>query len=269
LDSPIKWPGGKHYLAPKLWALARKVPHLHRVEVFGGSLAFTLAAPPEGYSEVVNDLNGDLTNFWRILQEPTAFDEFCRRIEAMPFSEAEWQRASDATQFHCPVGRAIAFFVRCRQSLAGRMDVFAAVSRTRTRRGMNEQASAWLNAVEGLPAVHERLKRVLVLNRPGLEVIRSQDGKKTLFYLDPPYMHETRTTTYEYGDFEMSEHQHTELLTTLAGIEGKFILSGYNTAAYERAALGQRWSVHTFELPNNAAGGKEKRRMKEYVWANF
>jgi len=44
--------------------------------------------------------------------------------------------------------------VNCRQSLAGRMDAFAPLSRRRTRRGMNEQCSAWWNAVEGLPAVH-------------------------------------------------------------------------------------------------------------------
>ena len=63
------------------------------------------------------------------------------------------------------------------------------MSRNRTRRQMNEQASAWLTCVEGLPAVHARLKRVVVLNQPALEVIKREDGEKTLFYLDPPYLH--------------------------------------------------------------------------------
>jgi hypothetical protein len=51
-----------------------------------------------------------------------------------------------------PVPSAVNFFVRCRQSMAGRMRDFATLSRTRVRRGMNEQAAAWLSAVEGLPA---------------------------------------------------------------------------------------------------------------------
>ena len=38
-----------------------------------------------------------------------------------------------------------------------------------------------------MPAVHARLKRVVVLNRDALDVIRTQDGPGTLFYLDPPY----------------------------------------------------------------------------------
>jgi len=50
---------------------------------------------------------------------------------------------------------------------------------------MNEQVSSWLNAIEGLPAVHARLQRVVILNQPGLEVIRSQDGPSTIYYLDP------------------------------------------------------------------------------------
>jgi len=85
-----------------------------------------------------------------------------------------------------PVHDAVSFFVECRMSLAGRGDQFAPLSRTRTRRGMNEQASAWLSAVDGLRAVHRRLRRVVVLNRPAIEVIQGQDGPDTLFYLDPP-----------------------------------------------------------------------------------
>ena len=89
---------------------------------------------------------------------------------------------------------------------AGRADFkdFATLSRNRTRRQMNEQASAWWTCVEGLPAVSARLRRVVVLNQPALEVIRQQDGPATLFYLDPPYLHETRASPGTYKH-EMSE----------------------------------------------------------------
>ena len=69
---------------------------------------------------------------------------------------------------------------------------------------MNEQASAWLNAVDGLASVHARLKRVVILCRDALEVIRRQDGPKTLFYLDPPHLHSTRASTGNYAH-EMDE----------------------------------------------------------------
>src|SRR5262249_36809918 len=158
------------------------------------------------------------------------------------------------------------FFIRCRQSLAGRMGCFAPLSRTRTRRRMNEQASAWLNAVDGLPAVHARLRRVAILNHDALDVIRQQDGPATLVYLDPPYLGETRTSDNVY-DREMTEDQHVELLDTVRECRGRVLLSGYPSGLYNRRLAD--WERHEFTLPNQAAGGKRKRQMTEVVWYNF
>ena len=260
---PLKWHGGKHYLAPKIIALMPE--HTHYVEPYAGGLSVLLAKDPEGVSEVANDLNGDLTNFWRVLQQDESFGRFRRTLEAVPFSEAEWRDARSAPAGD-PVEDAVRFFVHCRQSLAGRMDCFAPLSRTRTRRGMNEQASAWLNAVDGLAAVHTRLRRVAVLSRDALEVIRSQDGPDTLFYLDPPYLGETRACEEVYAH-EMTADQHGELLDAVLACEGRVMLSGYPSELYDRRLRG--WTRHTFPSPNHAAGGASKRRMAECVWCNF
>jgi DNA adenine methylase len=279
LNPPLKWHGGKHYLAAKIIALMP--PHTHYVEPFAGGLAVLLAKDPECVSEVVNDLNSWLTNFWRVLADDEAFAEFARRVAAHPFSEASWAWAAgvfDEWERHgrdiiktfprpSAVGAA-AFFIRCRQSLAGRMDRFAPLSRNRVRRGMNEQASAWITAVDGLADVHARLRRVVVLNHDALEVIDQQDGPATLFYLDPPYLHQTRATTGEYAH-EMTEADHRRLLMRLSGIQGKFLLSGYRSDLYDSHAAANGWVRHQFELPNNAAGGTAKRRMIECLWANF
>jgi DNA adenine methylase len=131
---------------------------------------------------------------------------------------------------------------------------------------MNEQASAWLNAVEGLPAVHNRLKRVAVLNHDALDVIRQQDGPGTLYYLDPPYLSETRTADDVYSH-EMSLAQHAELLDTIRQCKGHVMLSGYPSVLYDTCL--SSWTRHEFILPNQAAGGKQKRRMTEVVWCNF
>lgn len=265
ITPPLKWHGGKQYLASKIIALMP--PHLHYVEPYFGGGAVLLAKDPEGVSEVANDLNRELANFWNVLRCPTEYEMLRRLLEATPFSEAIWD-ACEQQGAGTPVDRAYRFFVRCRQSLAGRMDTFAPLSRTRTRRGMNEQASAWINAVDGLPAVHARLRRVVVLNRKAVDVIRQQDGEQTLFYLDPPYLHETRASTGEY-QHEMTNDDHAELLSLLAGIKGRFILSGYDSTMYREYEAKHGWHRRTFDLPNNSAGGETKRRMTEVVWMNY
>lgn len=275
VPSPLKWHGGKSYLASKIVAMMPS--HIHYVEPYAGGLSVLLAKDPEGVSEVVNDLHGDLSIFWRVIASETHFRDFARTVEATPFAEFAWKdaekprselRHGSDVPYITAANTAAAFFIRCRQSLAGRMGTFAPLSRTRTRRGMNEQASAWLSAVEGLPAVHARLKRVVVLNRDAIDVIRQQDGPNTLFYLDPPYLKETRAAGEVYKH-EMTEEQHTDLCTTIRKCVGKVMLSGYPSDLYRFQLEDEGWHRTDFDLPNNSAGGKAKRRMTESVWTNF
>jgi DNA adenine methylase len=232
-----------------------------------------LAKPCEGISEVVNDLNADLTNFWHVLQDESLFRRFQRRVQTVPFSQVEWQDAkelvgkmSGGSTNHQQLERAVAFFILCRQSVAGRCKVFAPLSRNRTRRGMHEQASAWLAAIEGLPEVHERLRRVVVLNQPAIDVIRSQDGPDTLFYLDPPYLPDTKASQ-AFGPLEMTSEQHEQLVDVILGVQGKVMISGYASQLYDTRLAG--WSRHEFRLANSAASGVMKRDMTEIVWCNF
>jgi DNA adenine methylase len=277
---PLKWHGGKAYLARRIVALMP--PHRHYVEPFAGGLAVLLARDPNdrrlwvsgssaqaGVSEVVNDLNGDLTNFWRVLACPERFPEFQRRLMATPLSRVVWEEAGSVLT---PDGgadelsRAVAFFVRCRQSRAGTFRGFTSLTRSRTRRGVNGNASEWLSAVDGLPAVHARLRPVVVENLDALRLIKREDTPGTLFYCDPPYLHSTRASTNAYAH-EMTAAGHRELLKVLLDCRGKVMLSGYRSALYDRALAG--WTRHDFDLPNHAAGGEVKRRMTECVWCNF
>jgi DNA adenine methylase len=121
-----------------------------------------------------------------------------------------------------------------------------------------------------LPEVHARLRRVLILpSQPAVAVIHKFDAPETLFYLDPPYLHETRATTSEYGAFEMDEMAHRELLATIThpSRKAKFMLSGYDSALY-REFLGG-WTRHTFDVPNHASGAKKKQTKTEILWTNF
>lgn len=264
LTQPLKWHGGKHYLAPRIVSLMP--PHTHYVEPYFGGGSVLLEKHPTGVSEVVNDLCQELTTFWKVLQRDDSFAEFVRIIGAMPFSQVEWEESWEPGGSE--VESAARFFVRCRQSRAGRMAEFATLSRNRVRRGMNEQVSAWMTAVDGLPEVAARMKRVVILNDDALSVIGSQDGPNTLFYLDPPYLHETRASTDVYVH-EMSDDDHRKLLEVVNEVKGYVMLSGYPSELYEAMLLAPRWHRVECDLPNNAAGGSTKRRETECLWTNF
>jgi DNA adenine methylase len=131
---------------------------------------------------------------------------------------------------------------------------------------MNGNVSEWLTAVDGLADIHGRLRRVCIENMPALDLIRREDTPGTLFYCDPPYLHETRESTAAYSH-EMTEQDHRELLSVLKECKGKVMLSGYPSTLYDKALSG--WSRHSFDLPNNAASGKQKGRETEVLWCNF
>jgi DNA adenine methylase len=279
LTPPLKWHGGKSYLAD--WIIDLMPQHLHYVEPYGGGLAVLLAKNPfderhqwghrsyeKGISEVVNDLNQELMNFWKVLQHEEAFARFQRIMEATPFSQSQWQEAEGRMmpRQERDVEAAAAFFVRCRQSRAGGFKVFATLSRNRTRRRMNEQASAWLGSIEGLADVHERLKRVVVLCDDALKVMRQQDGERTLFYLDPPYVHHTRAATDAY-QHEMDEPAHAEMLATIQQCQGHVMLSGYPNGLYDRVL--SDWTRHDRKIDNKVSGAASKRVMTESLWCNF
>ena len=134
-----------------------------------------------------------------------------------------------------------------------------------------------------LDALHTRLAGVIVdclpyaladgrsQNAPGLcEVcsasIARYDRPRTLFYLDPPYLHATRASTDAYA-FEMTETDHRAMLATIKQCEGKVMLSGYPNDLYDRELAG--WNREDIEIDNKAAGGKEKRKMTEVIWLNY
>jgi len=269
LTPPLKWPGGKTPLADRIIGLMPE--HLHYVEPFCGGSAVLLRKNPQKISEVVNDLNGNLTNFFCVLQREKLFEKFRRRVAAIPFSRVEWEEAERKLREQPEankVARAAWFFVLNRMSHAGRMDAFTGVTKTRTRGDRNAEANAWQGAVEGLPQIHARLMRVVIENQPAIKLMKNHDVKGCLQYCDPPYLASTRSSPNVYGAFEMSDDDHRKFLATAKSLKhAKVLISGYPCELYDRAL--REWQRHEFDVPNHAAGGKSKRRMKEVVWVNY
>lgn len=283
LATPIKWHGGKHYLAARIIELMP--PHERYLEAFSGGLSVLIQKPlvspkneagkQPAVAEFANDLNGDLVNFWRVLANAEAFETFRRIVEATPLSQPSFKAAASFANEHGnpdawfpDVDRAVSFFIRIRQSRQGLGKDYCTPTK-RTRRGMNENASAWLSAVDGLADIHQRLRRVEVWQRPAVAAIRKLDGAELLVYADPPYLPSTRSTVGEYGPHEMTPEQHAELLECLAQMRGRFILSGYRSDLYNQAAERNGWTCYEFDLPNNASGSRSKERRIECVWMNY
>ena len=133
---------------------------------------------------------------------------------------------------------------------------------------MAGDVNAWWTAIDQLPAIIERLRRVEILYQPALEAIRRFDSPETLIYCDPPYLHETRDPNSRdvYG-VEMSEDEHRELASVLNTCESKVILSGYPSPLYDE--LYRSWRHVEIDIANHAAGGKTKARKTEVLWIRY
>lgn len=261
-SGPIKWHGGKSYLAQRIIELMP--PHTRYCEAFFGGGAVLLQKPCEGVAEFANDINRELTNFWRVIRDQPKYGKFQQLVECTPLSKVEFETAAESD---CPIESAVSFFVRNRQSRQALGRDFVTPT-SRLRRGMNEQVSSWLSAVDGLPEFHARLRRVEIRNQPAVDFIRELDLQETCFYCDPPYLHETRSSTGEYLH-EMTLGQHADLLECLSKIEGKFLLSGYRSTLYDDWAAKCRWNRRDIEIPNHASGKRKKEIKTECVWMNY
>ena len=228
----IKYVGGKNRLAPTIHRLAPQTiindptnGYIHRTYPYGGGLGEIWTWEYEGISEIANDINLDITNFWRVLQSESAFKLFKRTIEATPFSRIEFDTSKTTKRPIAPdiipsVEAAVSFFTLCRQSRSGGMKSFAPITKRRTRRGMNEQTSAWWTAIEGLDEARQRIKRIAIEMMDACAFIKQEDTTRTLHYCDPPYYTESKSTPNTYT-YEMTHDQHAELLQTLKQIKAK------------------------------------------------
>jgi len=220
------WYGGKY--SHLEWLLPLLPSCHHYCEPFSGSAAVLLNRNPSPV-ETYNDLDGEVTAFFRVLRDDP--DRLVRAIGLTPFSREEFVIAC-STNGHqiTDLERARRFFVRARQvrtGLAQRASIGRwANCKNTTRAGMSGVISRWLGSVDMLPYIAERLIRVQIENRTATEVINLYDDKSTLFYCDPPYPHASRGDDKAYGN-EMSDDEHTELARVLHRIKGKSAISGY------------------------------------------
>ena len=252
--APVRWYGGKGHLAKKLLPLIPQGKVY--VEPYAGAASVLFHRQPAPV-EVLNDLNLDLVNLFRHLQDPECFAALQHRLTWTLYSLEEFRLSLKILQDSesTAADRAWAFFTAQNQGFSGVAKSAGDWSRAFVSdRNMAGTTNKWRGRLKLLPWWHERLSRVQLDCRDALEIVRYWDSPDTVFYLDPPYVHETRVlgrcNVYQH---EVDDAHHRDLVGVLLAIQGQAVLSAYEHPLYE-PLLSAGWRLHRIETACHAAG---------------
>ena len=242
--------GGKSKLAKDL--IPRFPSHSCYVEVFGGAGNVLLQKPPSKV-EVFNDLNSDIVNLFRQVREN--FDAFYEQILLCLYSREEYHRFSELLSTETDdLNRALMFYVVAQQSFGGKFGNYFSV---------DKRGRCWASKLPRLACIQKRLLPVIIENMGFEKVLRTYDSPDTFFYLDPPYLPETRRGgRYEN---EMTYEDHEYLIFLLRTLKGKFMLSGYPNELYDS----EGWMTKEFQVSSHVDQEKQKQKRTEKIWCNY
>jgi DNA adenine methylase len=259
---PLTYAGG-------IWTLFSKVlrlipPHRVYVEPFGGSGRVLFNKRPSE-SEVYNDINGDLVNFFRVLRDDEKWRKLREKLLLTPYSRQEFEDAlsgRDGRELD-DVERARRFFVLCRQSFIGSLKEWSNAKKS------NNMITTYYNAIDFFPYFHARLRNVKIEHGDFENVIYRYDTPETFFLVDPPYI----GTDESYSHLSFSLDDHKRLVRTLLKIRGKAMLLGYDNDIYKELEM-NGWkklvfpvTVNTFYMQNSNKGRNFIRN--ECIWLNY
>ncbi|MEW1719805.1 DNA adenine methylase [Streptomyces sp. NPDC093109] len=258
MKSPIPYFGSKQSVSD--WIVSLFPPHQHYVEPYCGGLS-VLLAKPQSPMETVNDLDGDLMTFWRVLRDQP--EDLARACALTPHSRAEltgaWEQTSDEVE------RARRVWVRLSQGRGGMMRRSGWRHYTTTS-GSSFSMPDHLDAYRGrlLPAA-QRIAPVSLECLPALTMIGKYGAAAdVLLYVDPPYLGTTRSHRNRYGPEMRDEAQHRELAAALVDCKATVVLSGYRSPLY--AELYEGW--HCYEQQSTTGNGTGDRTRTEVLWTN-
>jgi DNA adenine methylase len=220
---------------------------------------------PPCHAEVYNDLDGGVVELFRILRDERRAAEFVRQLKLTPFARQEFVAAYENTDDPIEAARRLtirAFMGHGSDSASGVVSGF----RANSNRSGTTPAHDWANYPDALPATLERLRGIIVEQRDACDVMRQHDAPTTLHYLDPPYVHETRTWmisgkgkgNYRY---ELDNAGHERVLNAARDVEGMVLISGYPHELYESTLADWR-RVETIAHADGA------RPRTEVLWIN-
>lgn len=254
---PIPYFGSKQLAAERI--ISAFPAHQHYVEPFGGSLSVLLAKPPVAV-ETVNDLDGKLMTFWRVLRDRP--DDLARVCALTPHSRAEFAASGDLTDDLDDLEVARRVWVHLAQGRAG--------IRTATGWRFNidptaPQITSYLRGyLARIAPAAQRLRSVSLECRPAVDVVADYGRREdVLLYVDPPYLASTRRPG-AYAVEMGSDDEHRELAETLRACAASVVLSGYPSRLYEDLYDGWR----RVEFTATSTQGETAGDRREVLWVN-
>ncbi len=256
----IRYHGGKFRLAP--WIIEQMPEHVCYVEPFGGA-AGVLLLKPRSYSEVYNDLDGEVVNLFRVLRNPELNQRLQDACRLTPYSRDEFchaqQPATDSVE------RARRMVVRACMGFGSAAGIGGNSGfRGDSKRKYATAAHLWERYPENLAALCQRLQGVIIENKDALSVMRAHDAQTTLHYIDPPYVPETRVQGNRYYAYEMTVEGHEQLIAVARTMTGMVMISGYDTEVYNDMLSG--WAKT--EKTSRISAGRGTKVRTECLWLN-
>lgn len=256
LKAMAPWFGGKRTMAPLI--VNQLGEHKQYFEPFCGSAAVLFAKTPVSF-ETLNDLHGDLVNLAWVLQADEAVDLYDRCIRTLVCEELiERAQAILSDEFSAPspaerAERAYWYFLASwmgRNGVSGTAATDYQIAVRWTPNG-GSPSTRWRSAVESIPAWHERLRSVVILNRDAFDIIpKFEDEPHTAIYVDPPYPAESRgggkgpgshagTYLHEFSHDSMFGDDHQRLAEMLLLFnKARIVVSTYDCPRYRELYAG-------------------------------
>lgn len=237
------------------WILQHSPKHKIYCEVFGGSVS-VLLRKERSKREIINDLDQELVNLYQVTRDHG--QDLKEKLRLTPHSRAEYKLSM--TPADCRIERARRTIVRCYFGIG---DSFLHNHNAfRNSKDSNTcVASSWKSYVDTFDGIIERLAGVTIECLDWRKMLEKYDSKDTLFYLDPPYVHASRSKKHNYR-IEFSTMEHLEFMGSIRKLKGKVLLSGYKSEIYEQDL--REWSCFSKE----ALGQKGTKRI-EMLWVKL
>ncbi len=257
MNSPFAWPGGKRALKTTLLRLLPE--HGIYVEVFAGSAKLLFGKEPSKF-EVMNDINGEVTNFFRVAKHRPA--ELAERFEIECVHAGRFRELRETGAPACELDRALRFAYLVWYSFSAKGEHFASMNVKGLRRPRAIQRIR-----ETLQQTAARLAGVQIEQRDCVEIITRYDSRETFFYLDPPYVHYQANGRYE----PLAEEHRATLFAMLSKIKGKFLMSFDDCAEVRQLARKHRFQVEGVDVGYSINGARRSNapKAKEVLIANY
>lgn len=261
-SAPFAYWGSKVRMAP--WIIDRLPAHDHFVEACAGSAAVMAAKPPVA-GETVNDVYGEVVNFFRVLRAPDLCADLIDRVAFTPYAHAEFIAAGEVMDggANDPVERAWAFFVRMQMAVIPGRSGWSYSSGGGAAAAKANKPGRWATMPAHLARAAQRFERVQVTQWDVVDLIRRFDAPGVLFFVDPPYIEESRprstgaSSAYEHDTFD-----HERFLGAVqSSRHASFAVTHYPHPFYDAAfAVAGDYESHR-NIPNGEGRARQVERL--------